>query len=150
MIRAALGKDPISDADEQLIPTLSPGNRSKPPTDLPDDVDTETEVASSYVDSIWPPGEKRELSPPIKSEHANKIESWEEMSEQFDPRALVSCPHCNRTFLPERLEIHLRSCKADRPLKKRGVEPKGANLMPLQRSGANAETTDKKIPAKRS
>jgi hypothetical protein len=31
---------------------------------------------------------------------------------------LESCPHCERTFLPERLQIHLRSCKADKPLKK--------------------------------
>ncbi|EDV21113.1 expressed hypothetical protein [Trichoplax adhaerens] len=24
---------------------------------------------------------------------------------------LVPCPHCGRTFLPDRLQVHLRSCK---------------------------------------
>ena len=34
-----------------------------------------------------------------------------------DAEALVKCPHCERTFLPDRLEIHLRSCFKDKPLK---------------------------------
>jgi hypothetical protein len=36
-----------------------------------------------------------------------------------EPPNLESCPHCSRTFLPERLKIHLKSCKAERPLKMR-------------------------------
>lgn len=36
-----------------------------------------------------------------------------------EPTTLESCPHCSRTFLPERLKIHLKSCKADKPLKMR-------------------------------
>lgn len=36
---------------------------------------------------------------------------------KWDQEALIKCPHCERTFLPDRLDIHLRSCKADRPLK---------------------------------
>ena len=134
-----------------MIPTLSPNNRSKPEEDNVVEIDTEEENASSYVDSIWPPLGKRNNSPPIKSELLSKQkENWEEVSEQFDPTALESCPHCNRTFLPERLEIHLRSCKADRPLKKRGGEPKVGNLTQLQKSSSNGETSDQKVPAKRS
>jgi len=38
---------------------------------------------------------------------------------EFEHQVLSSCPHCERTFLPDRLEIHLRSCKADKPLKPR-------------------------------
>ena len=36
---------------------------------------------------------------------------------KWDQEALVKCPNCDRTFLPDRLEIHLRSCFKDRPLK---------------------------------
>ena len=30
---------------------------------------------------------------------------------KWDNEALVACKNCNRTFLPDRLTIHLRSCK---------------------------------------
>ena len=29
----------------------------------------------------------------------------------FETEVLEPCPHCGRTFLPDRLEVHLRSCK---------------------------------------
>ena len=35
----------------------------------------------------------------------------------WDLNVLEACPHCNRTFLPRPLEIHLKSCKAGKPLK---------------------------------
>ena len=31
--------------------------------------------------------------------------------ESFEAEAMEACPHCARTFLPDRLEVHLRSCK---------------------------------------
>ncbi len=44
---------------------------------------------------------------------------------KFDNEALVQCKNCFRTFLPDRLEIHLRSCLPGKPLKMRaGLEPK--------------------------
>jgi hypothetical protein len=51
---------------------------------------------------------------------------------EVDTKALESCPHCSRTFLPERLKIHLKSCKAERPLKMR-AQPKQAQ--PKQAQG---------------
>ena len=36
--------------------------------------------------------------------------------------AMESCPHCSRTFLQGRLEIHLRCCKPGKPMRK--VAPK--------------------------
>lgn len=39
-------------------------------------------MASSYVNSIWPNQGPGEFSPPIKAE---RIDNWEEVSEQFDP-----------------------------------------------------------------
>ena len=41
----------------------------------------------------------------------------EQAYKKWDEEALVKCQNCDRTFLPDRLEIHLRSCKSDRPLK---------------------------------
>jgi hypothetical protein len=41
--------------------------------------------------------------------------SVEEYNEQafnnYNTKALVPCPGCARTFLPDRLEVHLRSCQ---------------------------------------
>jgi hypothetical protein len=31
---------------------------------------------------------------------------------------LEPCPHCFRTFLPEKLKYHMKACTAERPLKK--------------------------------
>ena len=34
-----------------------------------------------------------------------------EAFKDYNEKALAKCPNCPRTFLPERLEVHLRSCK---------------------------------------
>lgn len=39
-------------------------------------------------------------------------------SESNIESSLISCPNCNRTFFPERLNIHLKSWKAGKPAKK--------------------------------
>ncbi len=36
-------------------------------------------------------------------------------SQLFEAEVLKPCPHCGRTFLPDRLEVHLRSCKGPPP-----------------------------------
>ena len=35
----------------------------------------------------------------------------------FNDKVLEPCPNCGRTFLPDRLQIHLRSCKQNAGLK---------------------------------
>lgn len=35
----------------------------------------------------------------------------EEAFNKFNEESRVPCPHCGRKFLPDRLEVHLRSCK---------------------------------------
>lgn len=30
---------------------------------------------------------------------------------------MVKCPNCSRTFLEDRIEVHLKSCRADNPCK---------------------------------
>ena len=47
-----------------------------------------------------------------------EIENYNEQAyNKWDQEALIPCKNCNRTFLPDRLEIHLRSCTSDKPLK---------------------------------
>jgi len=39
------------------------------------------------------------------------IEAYnEEASQSYKKNVLESCPNCGRTFLPDRLAVHLRSC----------------------------------------
>ena len=53
----------------------------------------------------------------------NEIESYNnEAFKEYNEVALVPCPHCARTFLPDRLEIHLRSCAKGGPAKGGGKE----------------------------
>ena len=53
-------------------------------------------------------------------EHADLMEKHNAVAyAKWDQEALVSCKNCGRTFLPDRLVIHKRSCKSDRPLKAR-------------------------------
>lgn len=51
---------------------------------------------------------------------AKKMEMYNEAAySKWDTEALVPCMNCGRTFLPDRLKIHLRSCKPGKPLKMR-------------------------------
>ena len=54
------------------------------------------------------------------------LEYNEKAFSKFDTEALVQCKNCQRTFLPDRLVIHARSCKPGKPLKMR------AGLVPTQ------------------
>lgn len=46
---------------------------------------------------------------------------------EFNDKQLESCPNCGRTFLPDRLAIHLKSCKVEAPAKRvtDGARPRG-------------------------
>ena len=42
---------------------------------------------------------------------ADNMESYNsEAAKSYNEKALDACPNCGRTFLPERLIVHLRSC----------------------------------------
>ena len=72
----------------------------------------------------------------------NDIGLMPEVDDEFSQKALESCPHCSRTFLPKPLAIHLKSCKEDRPLKKRIARSSQPNQMG-SRSRANKENAKK-------
>jgi zinc-finger of a C2HC-type len=39
------------------------------------------------------------------------------VSEAFNNNVMVRCPNCLRTFLEDRIEVHLRSCTSENPHK---------------------------------
>ena len=39
------------------------------------------------------------------------------VAEAFNNNVMARCPNCFRTFLEDRIEVHLRSCTADNPHK---------------------------------
>ena len=41
----------------------------------------------------------------------------ERVYESFNQNVMVRCPNCFRTFLEDRIEIHLKSCTSDNPHK---------------------------------
>lgn len=47
-----------------------------------------------------------EMEPGMSREEYNRM-----ALERWDQEALMPCPNCGRTFLPDRLEVHLRGCK---------------------------------------
>lgn len=60
----------------------------------------------------------------------------EDAYKNWDQNILEPCPHCNRTFLPERIHYHLKACTADRPLKP-----------PLKRKTGNEDPEEEKESA---
>ena len=50
--------------------------------------------------------------------NSNKSKRIPTESESNIENSLVSCPNWNRTFFPERLNVHLKSCKPGNPMKK--------------------------------
>jgi hypothetical protein len=54
---------------------------------------------------------------PISKTHRNIEEHNNIVSENFTNKVMTRCPNCFRTFLEERIEIHLKSCTSDNPHK---------------------------------
>ncbi|XP_059158370.1 zinc finger protein 474-like isoform X2 [Physella acuta] len=61
---------------------------------------------------------KPQLLPAIgKSGGKSENERFNELAWQAAQANLVECDHCGRTFQPDRLSVHQRSCKPGKPLK---------------------------------
>jgi protein-arginine kinase activator protein McsA len=75
-------------------------------------------------ESKKPPKERRKCpEDPMKGFHSNmsmkQLDALNAASHQtWTEQALVRCVNCNRTFLPEKLPIHRRSCTAANPARK--------------------------------
>merc|ERR1712167_519391 len=60
-----------------------------------------------------PPAKRRSVpSAPEVQEGTTREEYHAAAYEKWNDEALLACPNCGRTFLPDRLEIHLRSCRS--------------------------------------
>ena len=57
-------------------------------------------------------------SPPLTLDEINKMATT-----AFNTESLSTCAFCGRTFLPEKLIIHNRSCTADHPARRVGCVP---------------------------
>lgn len=75
-------------------------------------------------ESQKPPKERRKCpEDPMKGYTPNmSAKALDELNaasyKAWSEQALVRCGNCNRTFLPEKLPIHQRSCTADRPARR--------------------------------
>lgn len=67
----------------------------------------------------------------IRQYNNNAYKNW-------DQNVLSACPHCNRTFLPERLEFHLKACRADNPFKKKRTDEESSEEKKIPRLGLAA------------
>ena len=55
---------------------------------------------------------------PLPSMSREELEKRNQKAMQtFETQAMKQCPHCFRTFLEDRLDVHLRSCTAEKPHK---------------------------------
>lgn len=60
---------------------------------------------------------------PISTSNMTLQDYNDQVFRQWNDTVLEPCPHCNRTFRPEALVHHLKSCKAGKPLKKPIARP---------------------------
>ena len=61
--------------------------------------------------------------------------------QQFNDKAMAACPNCARTFLPDRLTIHLRSCRPGNAAKRVGDVGYGGAGAPMHPKRAAQVTT---------
>ena len=64
-----------------------------------------------------PPPVKPQILPSIGGSNKADNERFNEMAWQAAQANLAECDNCGRTFQPDRLQIHQRSCKPGKPLK---------------------------------
>jgi hypothetical protein len=74
------------------------------------------------------------------SRRAHEIEIYNQIQmDTFNETSLAPCPNCGRTFLPDRLQVHLRSCKPGHTAKP-VYRPTTANVNSSGSSSAAAAT----------
>ena len=69
-----------------------------------------------------PPPVKPNILPSLSGHNGSDLERMNQLAFESSQKQLVACRNCGRTFLPDRLEIHMRSCKP------------GSKTMPLRHS----------------
>lgn len=75
----------------------------------------------------------------------------EEAFKDWNEKALVPCENCGRTFLPDRLTVHLRSCKPKVSQTPQVKDGKAVKLSPIRQPNGGVKhpasvKREKKIP----
>jgi hypothetical protein len=86
---------------------LKPKNERKPCPEAPKNFDDMLTGKTSSVD--------------MESYNANAMK-------EYNDKALDACPNCARTFLPDRLIVHLRSCNKANGRADASPDPKGKSM----------------------
>lgn len=107
-----------------------PALRGPKPTTVEEHEKTMKARAASAAAGGAHPGAAK-LSGAASSRRANEIEMYNQMQmEAFNETSLAPCPNCGRTFLPDRLQVHLRSCRPGhvaRPVNRPSPSPNISN-----------------------
>ncbi len=71
----------------------------------------------------------------------------DEAFKQFNDESRVPCPFCGRKFLPDRLEVHLRSCGKGKEMPPKGAPPMSPQpkSKPMLGSGSKTEAAEGKL-----
>jgi len=65
------------------------------------------------TEALKPKARRRSVPTAPKHEEAESREQYNaRATEVWTSEALLACPKCGRTFLPDRLEVHVRSCRS--------------------------------------
>jgi len=86
-----------------------------------------------------PVPQRPELDSALTQEEANNV-----VTKHWNDEVLEPCPNCGRTFLPDRLEVHLRSCRPKSPAKLTEKRGSGTDFSKSAPSTALAATSDDK------
>eukprot|EP01135_Chromosphaera_perkinsii_P010405 Nk52_evm77s2118 gene=Nk52_evmTU77s2118 len=86
----------------------------------------EPQCEKKFLDQqqLLPKEQRRKLPKKPEAAASSNIDIQRQAAEEAQQATLAPCPHCGRTFNPERLPVHLRSCKpsaGSKPVK--GKEP---------------------------
>jgi hypothetical protein len=111
-------------------------NESEPEQRLVDDEDEEDEEEEEE-------DEEEDEKEQEEEEQPTQQEPIESETESVPENSLIACPNCNRTFFPDRLTIHLKSCKSGKSMKK--TTTKKAVYQPPKLKSKNSRKPQKDV-----
>ena len=65
----------------------------------------------------------------------------------YNEKSLDACPNCGRTFLPDRLQVHLRSCNKAHGIQDSSPNPKGGAMGGSMKGGGMGPGASPSKPA---
>jgi len=75
------------------------------------------------AEALKPAAQRRPVPLPPELASMSREEANEKLTRHWNEEVLEPCPNCGRTFLPDRLEVHVRSCQPKGPINGSAVAP---------------------------